>query len=139
MKKSIFTLFYFFILSILLISCNTSGVAGTWKGYEIGGGGPPSNWYIDIDGERINAIHSGAYGDKEKYKGTIKEKSNENGIIEYSVFFDFGGGAGMDYILKYATNKESYFGLYDKSSEEKFQAKMVLDGINGGVIYLEKD
>ena len=124
--------------SLTFFSCGGSGISGTWKGYEIGGGVPPSNWYIDINGERINAIHSGAYGDKESYKGTIKETSKENGIINYKVFFDFGGGVGMDYILKYASTKDKFFGLSDNSSDEKFQAIMELDGINGGTIYLEK-
>lgn len=138
-KQNLTGTFTALIILFILSSCGSSGISGTWKGYEIGGGAPPSNWYIKIDGESINAIHSGAYGDKESYKGTIKETNNDDGLIKYKVFFDYGSAVGMDYILNYATKKEKYFSLYDNSSNEKFQAKMELDGIDGGgTIYLEK-
>ena len=55
------------------------------------------------------------------------------------MFINFGGGIGMDYILKYATDKDKYFSLYDNSSDAKFQAIMELDGISGGgIIYLDR-
>ena len=135
MKRIIF----FFLVIISILGCSGSGVDGTWKGYELGGGVPPSSWYIDISGERFNAIHLLASGEKENYNGTIKLSSSDNGVNKYSVFINFGRGIGMDYILKYATDKDRYFSLYDNSSDAKFQATMELDGISGGgIIYLER-
>lgn len=129
----------YLLLVILFASCSGS-INGNWKGYEIGGGMPPANWYLDISGERINAIQSLATGDKESYKGTIKLKSSENGINTYDVFFDFGGGIGVNYVLKYATSEDKQFGLYDNSSNDKFQVIMQSDVEVGSdrFIYLEK-
>lgn len=138
--KLFFKSFLILILStVILFSCGNSKIGGTWKGYELGGRIPPSSWYINIDGERINAIHSMMSGENENYNGTINQVNIDGDITTYKVSLALGGDLGsINYNLKLANNKAKYFGLPDNSSIEKFQVVMRANNNNGGTIYLEK-
>jgi len=138
--KKLFKVSCSLMLTIILFSsCSSSKTDDTWKGYELGGGIPPSSWYININGNTVNAIHSTMGGGQGNYKGTINEISVEGDITKYKVSLDLGSGMGsINYTMELAGNKDKYFGLADNSSSAKFEAVMKPDDGNGGNIYCER-